>query len=125
MDGEALRQVRALLNAGAALHVRDSYGATALMYAAGYSASPQMLSLLAAKGIELDAQDDTGRSALMWAAEFASSSEVVEALLDLGADASLVDHSRETAWDLIQRNRTLRGTTAYRRLRSVSVRDGG
>ena len=123
-DARALTVVRALLDAGAAPRVRDSQGATALMHAAGYGGSPEMLELLAAAGVELDAQDDAGRSALMWAAALSLTPDVVGTLLDLGAEASLANHAGETAWDLILDNEALLGTSAYRRLRSVSGQSG-
>ena len=115
-----------LVAAGADPRVRDAQGATALMHAAGNGNNVEVLELLVEAGIELDAKDDMGRSALMWGATFSANPKVVGTLLDLGADAALANHAGETAWDLIQSNEALQGTSAYRRLRGVSgMRHGG
>ena len=53
----------------------------------------------------------------MWAAAFNTTPDGIALLLDLGADPSLVNRAGETAWDLIQDNEALQGTSAYRRLR--------
>ena len=117
--------MRALLLAGADLHVRDTRGATALMHAAGYRDNLALIELLVDAGIDLEAQDDDDWSALLWAAALSTTPEVVELLHDLGANASHANHAGETAWDLVQDNRALQGTSAYLLLRPSEPTSSG
>ena len=79
-----------IINAGAPINVKNSYGITPLMYAAGKGgkAKPEIVDLLIKKGAKIDIQDNDGSTAIMYAAG-KGRLKTVNILLDAGADISI------------------------------------
>jgi ankyrin repeat protein len=83
--------VRAFLDRGAPVNLRDSAGNTPLMLAA-YHGHADLVGELAARGADVDLLNDRGQSPLAGAA-FKGFTDVAEALLEAGADPSLGEPS--------------------------------
>lgn len=99
---EALRAadrqaVRTLLRSGADPNVRDSGGATALMYAAIYDSVEEMRLLIDRKA-DVNAASDSGATALMWAVH---DSAKIRLLLDNGAAVNARTRGTPSATALI------------------------
>ena len=101
------------------MHAATDDGWTALMAAARDAEDPAIVHELLAAGAQVEARDRWGTTALMVATGNPWSPAIVTTLLDAGADPEARNESGETAWDLIQNNEALQGTSAYRRLRSL------
>jgi ankyrin repeat protein len=83
--------IRLLLDRGADLHARDSFGLTALGHAA--QSEPETVSLLLDRGAEVNARSHTGLSPLMLAANSAGANlKVISLLLAAGAEVNAADN---------------------------------
>lgn len=78
---DAYYMINSLLQAGAAVDARNSFGETALLVASRRKA-PDVVRLLLQHGANPNAKDDTGRSALEWARKDETTQKL---LLDAGA----------------------------------------
>jgi ankyrin repeat protein len=80
----------ALIEAGAEINARDSYGVSCLMFSA-ITGSNELIHKLIEKGVEINAQDNYGRSALIEAltTENDIPLETYKALIDAGADVNV------------------------------------
>jgi len=98
-ESEDVKQVRALLDAGADIEAREEmYGRTPLMEAAIAGKAPVVAALLE-RGAAVDAKDTVfGSTALMFAAG-EGGSEIVRLLLAKGADVSSKNNEGYTALD--------------------------
>ena len=77
----------ALIQAGANANDKDIYGVTALMGAARFNKSPDVINVLIQAGADVNGKDMDGSTALMIAAGF-NSAEIVAALIKAGADVN-------------------------------------
>ncbi len=93
-DG-GLHAVETLLSVGADVHTRDKRSRTALMHAAEYYDTGQVIARLIDAGAEVNATDNDGRTALMHAVDNGAI-KAVEALLAAGADANARDAKGKT-----------------------------
>ena len=80
--------VRMLIEAGADINAKNSFDATALMWAAG---DPVKARTLIEHGADVNARSKQGRTALIIAAGHDGNSETVRLLLEKGADARMKD----------------------------------
>ena len=79
--------VRAAITNGANVNAPDKNGKTPLMYAAGYSQDPELITILLDAGAEVNAREPNyGVTPLMFAAAANKSPEAVTLLLNAGAD---------------------------------------
>jgi hypothetical protein len=90
------------------------------MYAAQFSSTPEIVSLLVEKGAEIEVRDKDGWTPLMVAAGYSSTPEIVTLLLAKGADALAKDEDGKKAIDYAQQNDKLKGTKAYWKLHDKS-----
>ena len=88
-------RVKALLDQGAEVNIRDDEGKTPLHHAA-FSGSRAIAELIIAKGPEINIKDANNMTPLHIAA-WRSMVEVTELLLENGADVNAVDDTGETA----------------------------
>ena len=82
-------KVKDVLEKGAEIEAWDEDGLTPLMIAAEHSTTPEIITLLLAKGAEVNAtgRDDSGSTALLLAVENPSTTpEIVRVLLAKGAE---------------------------------------
>lgn len=90
--------VRALLDAGADITVRNADGNQALWLAC-FADQLEMIQMFAEAGMDVDNQNDNGATCLMYAAS-AGKTEVVYTLLNVGADITLKSADDFTALDM-------------------------
>ena len=74
--------------------------------------NPAFVTALLEAGANPNARDYQRRNALHWAAEY-SIPAIVAALLKAGTDPAAKDEKGKTAWDLAQKNPSLKGTDVY------------
>ena len=101
--------MRVLIEHGASVDIVDNDGWTALMYAARYSESPEVLKTLISGGAQVDKVDKEGRTALMYAAagnKSDSAADVVKVLVEAGVPVDLVDNQGNSAIMLAVMNGT-------------------
>ena len=110
--------IEALINAGADVNTRNSFGETPLMFAS--RSNPEAIRILINAGADVNARNDSGKTSLMLAAQFSSDPEVITTLLEFGADPNMVDANGLKAIGHAKDNRNLRNTEALRRLEEVS-----
>jgi ankyrin repeat protein len=77
--------LKTLLSQGADVNLKDSHGATPLMYAAA-SGSPDVMKLLIGAGADVNAKNSFGATALLWSA---GDIRKVRLLLDKGAEVNV------------------------------------
>jgi ankyrin repeat protein len=92
----SLAEIQAAIKDGANVNAKDKYGATALMWAAGFSANPEVISLLLGNGADVNAKDNYGYTALMSAAN-SGNPESISILLENGADINAKTYNGWTA----------------------------
>ena len=109
--------IEALLRAGADVNVTDQYKRTPLHEAAEHNDEPAIVEALTRSGADVNALDNFKRTPLHVAAFNGTQSAVLEALLDAGAQTTAQDNGGRTPWDLLARNRKLRGTEVYWRMK--------
>jgi len=105
-----LCRLRAALDAGDAVDVRNAHGITALM-CASFVGVRDVVELLLRRGAEVNAMDERGWTPLHFCANKGSPA-VASLLLAAGADAGALDHERKTAGDVAAGA----GNTVYRLL---------
>ena len=106
--------VRARLEHGASLTVRDEDSATSLHLAAWTNEDLAVVALLLDRGADLTARDDFGSTPLHEAARANRNLAVAALLLDHGADATLRDKADRLPLDYADENEALKGTDVYR-----------
>ncbi len=82
----SVEDVRAAIQAGANLEVRDVLGGTPLMAAAGFNANPDVVRLLLDAGANVEARSENGSTPLMLAARYNTNPAVLRVLVDAGAN---------------------------------------
>lgn len=93
----SLWEVKRAIETGAPVYARDPrYGGTALMWAAGYNADPNVVSALIEAGARLNSRDNNNGTALLWAAGLNKNPEVVNVLIRAGADKTVRDDTGDT-----------------------------
>lgn len=109
-------EARALLDGGSDINEGNTFGKTALMYAAHYDLA-DTVTLLLARGADVTKRTNApresntliqfdGRTALMYASENASI-RVIRALIEAGSDTCAMDTGDRNIWSYVQRNRRL------------------
>lgn len=84
---------------------RDKFGNTPLHVAAWYNENPRILDLLVNKGkATVNIYNDRERTPLHLAARFSANPEIIMRLLKLGADKTIRDSYKQTAYDIIVQN---------------------
>ena len=91
--------LEAVLDRSPDLELRDAYGQTPLMYAAGSNA-PDSVAKFVAAGADPNTVTDAKWTALMYAARNVAHPEVVSVLLGAGADPTLKNSDGQTAKDI-------------------------
>ena len=108
-----------LLDRGADVNARSRYGRTPLHWAAATNQNPDVVALLLDRGADIHARDKYERTPLHEAAGTSDTPEMILLLLRRGADAGAKDDRGETALDLLEHNRKLSQSDAYRQLRDA------
>lgn len=80
------QSVQAAINNGADLKARDTFGWTALMYAAWINPNHEVITTLLKAGAEIEARNNDGGTPLMLAAGGNPNPEVITVLLKAGAE---------------------------------------
>jgi ankyrin repeat protein len=88
-----LRQMKSLLDAGAAVNTEGPDGITPLM-AAAQAGSPEAMKMLIDRHADVNAKNTYGSTALMWSV---TDAKKVRLLLDHGADVNVAARSGRTA----------------------------
>ena len=114
------QDVKTAINNDADIKAWDVNGADPLMYAAWYSLSPEVISLLLKAGADVFHQDEYGAIALMWAAAYNSNPETIIRLLKAGADAKAKNKKGKTAFDYARENKAMKNTDALKKLDETS-----
>ncbi|MDR3260013.1 MAG: ankyrin repeat domain-containing protein [Fusobacteriaceae bacterium] len=112
-----------LINAGANVNAKeDTYGATAMMYAAlsNPNNSAEVISLLITAGADVNAKDNRGHTALMYTSQLHADPDAILLLLKAGADAKTINNSGKRAIDLIESPSDFQNTEVYRQLEAAS-----
>ena len=92
-----LEEVRSAIAHGADIKARDNSGVSTLMFAAGYSHKPDIITYLIEQGAELKARDIIGGTILMAAAGHNQEPDIITRLIKHGADLEARDHVGKTA----------------------------
>ncbi|MBR0203323.1 MAG: ankyrin repeat domain-containing protein [Synergistaceae bacterium] len=131
-EGSNPKFVRAIIESGASVSLRNSDGMNSLMYAAKYNKNIEMTRVLlrefytgspslAFKSTKpsINTRDDNGRTALMYAAE-SNTDKIVNLLIDSGSDVTIRDNEGNKAVDYalgwLGGNSLVKGTGAFERL---------
>lgn len=72
-----------------------------------------------AHGANINGKDRKGCTALMVAMLHGKKTQLIKTLISSGADVHAKDKDGKTAWDYMQKNRSLIGTSVYRELQSL------
>ncbi len=88
--------VKALIEAGADISIKDSQDCTALVYAC-LSGNAEIVKALIDEGLDINVADNSSYTPLMRASE-RGLAEVVKVLLESGANIHAIDSARETAF---------------------------
>lgn len=115
--GDVASVLQAIEN-GANVNAQDEFGQTPLMYAAGSSSNPEIISSLIKAGASLNTQTSTGWTALMYAARDNKNLEVLVTLMNAAADPTLKNSDGQTAANLARGN-TAMSTVVYERLQDL------
>ena len=118
----APEDVQAELAKDSDLEARDQAGLTPLHRAAANNANPAMMTTLVKAGANIEARTKDGETPLHKAAAFNGNPAVVKFLLGAGADPKAKTADGRTAFDLIQNNKKLKDTDAYRRLNDLQYK---
>ena len=93
----SLEEVRSAIEHGANVKARDKTGVSPLMFAAGYSHKPDIISFLIKQGADLKARDTIGGTILMAAAGHNQEPDIITRLIKHGADLEARDNVGKTA----------------------------
>ncbi len=108
-----------LLDAGADPKARDKRDRTPLHGAAMANRNPAVIQVLLDAGAELDARSGLDDATPLHRAAAANRNPaVIEALLEAGADPAARDRFGKTPWDHVMDRGPLKGSDAYRRLKT-------
>jgi hypothetical protein len=80
--------VRAAIDAGAEVNVRDEDGYTALILAARWNGNPEVVRVLLDAGAMVNARSNWGWTPLMYAARWNGNPDILQVLLDAGGEMS-------------------------------------
>ena len=101
-DSQNLKIITTLINKGTKLNIRDSAGATPLLYASMCD-SEKRLKLLMDSGAQIDSVDKEGNSALHYAAS-AGAKKNITFLINHGLNIHIKNQRGETYLDLMNKN---------------------
>jgi ankyrin repeat protein len=104
VSGHQFDVINYLLDRGADISARDTWGSTPLHYAAA-DGSAKLTRYLLERGAEIDAQSHEGATPLFDAAE-AGHTEAVRILVKAGADRTLPDKGGRTPFDVAKNDPT-------------------
>ncbi|MGM0420440.1 MAG: ankyrin repeat domain-containing protein [Bacillota bacterium] len=90
------QEIQDLIEAGAAVNVRNDQGETPLIAAARYNPNPLVVMVLIENGAIIEARDNSGRSALYNAARYNDSLVVLRTLINYGAAVNVVANDGTT-----------------------------
>ncbi|GAB6098679.1 hypothetical protein JCM16358_05580 [Halanaerocella petrolearia] len=90
---------------------------TPLMVAARYNQEVEIIERLLELGANINSRGPRGRTALIYAAQYNKNPEVINLLLDYGANPKLQDQIGNLAIDYATKNKALKATLVYKRLR--------
>lgn len=93
----SLQEVRSAIEHGADIKARDKSGVSALMFAAGYSHNPDIITFLIKQGASLETRDIIGGTILMAAAGHNQEPDIISRLIKHGADLEARDDVGKTA----------------------------
>ena len=102
-----LEDIITALEKGADINARNKNKMTALMVAAMYNNSPEVIDALVEHGADINAQNHKGNTALIFAAMM-NDTEVVRALLKAGANIETANRDRKRALHYARRNPKLK-----------------
>ncbi len=98
--------IEALIKFGADVNAKNSKGATAFIFAAGFNSDLDVVKTLISAGSDINAENNRGETALMVAIQVAQFkinpevvNEVVKNLISAGADIFAKDNEGKTAFD--------------------------
>jgi ankyrin repeat protein len=93
----SLEQVSSAIEQGADVNARDKTGVNPLMFAAGYSHTPEIITYLIKQGADLKTRDIIGGTILMAAAGHNQEPDIITRLIKHGADIEAIDNVGKTA----------------------------
>ena len=105
--------IKALLDAGAEIDIKNAFGETPLMTAVeNPGKETDDIKLLINSGADVNAKDNWGRTVLMYAArnlgrDYTPNPEIVRLLLDAGADAKARDDNGKSVTEYARENKNL------------------
>ena len=114
----------ALIHQGLNVNVRNKYGTTPLIEAAGSNSNLEVLKILLNAGADINAQNKYGVTPLINAARNNNNPEIVIALIEAGADVHIRDYygSGRKAIDHIMNNNNLKNTNAVKVLQNTMTK---
>ena len=93
----SLKEVSSAIEHGADVKARDQSGVSALMFAAGYSHKPDIITYLIKQEADLKARDIIGGTILMAAAGHNQEPDIITRLIEHGANMEAKDNVGKTA----------------------------